>query len=345
MRNNSKVRSQALAIGCVLAIIILWGVMGVPAPAKAIGQASRLLPFEPNHYGVVYLYPHLSNDWGPGDIPAMEDALSQMKALGITTVIQTFPESLLGGPYESYWLHFLDAAQTVGIDVVAYLWPSTVYPNPGDPFYYDDLKAFIDVVGDHPALIGYIGLHEPLEPLEGISEQELKDFYTEMKTYAPNLKIAHFMGNIAYWDENRDDWDFSDGVCDICMIYYFPFRYVNGDPVYEQDIVLSVVGPNMSLVQERDPDAELWFLGQAFTQSAHFRNLRMPTPEEMETLYLDVMQEPLEGFMWYSWRHTDQYDELLGDPGMEDQQGAVGDISDAYLDLLRIYLPMLFKSG
>jgi hypothetical protein len=339
MLGKSRVSRRSIAICFLLAVAMLWGVAGALARAEAVDPTSMLaFLFSPADYGVTYLYPHLSNDWYPSDRDAMEAALREVKDLGVTTVIQTFPQSLVGDPTrEDHWLLFLDAAEEVGIDVVAYLWPSTVYPNVGDPFDYDDLKAFIDVVGDHPALIGYVGLHEPLEPSEGISEQELKDFYTEMKTYAPSLKIAHFMGNISYWDENRTDWDFSDGVCDICMIYYFPFRYLNGDPVYEQDIVLSVVEPNVEIMAERDPDAELWFLGQAFEQSAHYRNLRMPTPEEMKQLYWDVMQYPVDGFMWYSWQHTDQYDALLGDPGMEEQQEAVGNI------VFRTYLPVLMK--
>jgi len=339
MFSKARVSGRSIVISCVLAVAILWGVTAALMPADAVGPAAiPVSAYLPSDYGVLYIYPHLSNDWYPSDRDAMDAVLNQVKDLGVTIVIQTFPQSLVGNPArEDHWLLFLDAAEEVDIDVIAYLWPSTVYPNVGDPFDYDDLKAFIDVVGDHPALIGYIGLHEPLEPLEEISEQELKDFYTEMKTYAPNLKIAHFLGNISYWDENRTDWDFSDGVCDICMIYYFPFRYLSGDPVYEQDILLSVVEPNVEIVAERDPDAELWFLGQAFEQSAHYRNLRMPTPEEMKELYWDVMQYPLDGFMWYSWRHTDQYDALLGDPGMEEQQEAVGNM------VLKTYLPVIFK--
>jgi hypothetical protein len=339
MLSKARVSGRSIAISCVLAVAILWGVTAALMPADAVGPASiPVSAYLPSDYGILYIYPHVSNDWYPSDRDAMDAVLNQIKDLGVTTVIQTFPQSLVGDPArEDHWLLFLDAAEEVEIDVIAYLWPSTVYPNVGDPFDYDDLKAFIDVVGDHPALVGYVGLHEPLEPLEEISEQELKDFYTEMKTYAPNLKIAHFLGNISYWDENRTDWDFSDGVCDICMIYYFPFRYLSGDPVYEQNIVLSVVEPNVEIVAERDPDAELWFLGQAFEQSAHYRSLRMPTPEEMKELYWDVMQYPLGGFMWYSWRHTDQYDALLGDPGMEEQQEAVGNM------VLKTYLPVIFK--
>lgn len=340
----NRVQSLGLIVGCVLATISLGGAVGPSKPVGAVALAPTALLYGPTRYGTVYIYPTLTSDWDPGDIGAMEEALSGVKDLGLDTIIQTFPAGLVGSGNESRWRLFLDAAQTVGIDVVAYLSPNNVYPTPGAPFYYEDLKAFLDVVGDHPALIGYVGLHEPLEPTEGISEDELKAFYTEMKNYAPNLKIAHYMGNIAYWDENREDWAFSDGVCDICIIYYFPFRYVSGEPVYDRDIVLSVVQSNVPLVQERDPDAELWFFGQAFAQSAHWQNLRMPTPDEMVALYLDVMHEPVDGFMWYPWCHTDIYDSSLGDEGMEEQQEAVKDIADNYTPP-KIYLPLIIKFG
>jgi uncharacterized repeat protein (TIGR01451 family) len=154
-----------------------------------------------------------------------------------------------------------------------------------------------------------------------------------MKTYAPNLEIAHYMADMAYAEENRtDDWRFSDGMCDICMVWYYPFRYVDGDPVYEEEIVLPVVQSNVALVNERAPDAEAWFLGQSFALATHRRNLRMPTADEMVHLYLLVMQEPVNGFLWYPWSHTEAMaDEALGDEGMEEQQEAAKEIADTHM--------------
>jgi len=334
MKGKNGAQKLGMAIGLVLMVITLCGVVGSPIPIWEVPLARASFLYEPDHYGTVYMYESLTSAWDPEDLDDMEAALTFAKSLGFDTVIQTFPAGLLGSGDEAHWRLFLDAAQTVGVDVVAYLWPSNTYTgNPDAPFYYDDLKAFLNVVSDHPALLGYVGLHEPLEPRAGIDGDEFRAFYTEMKTHAPGLKIAHFLGNMAYWDERREDWSLSDGMCDICMIWYYPFRYVDGDPVYERDLIMPVVQPNVALVAERDPDAQVWFLGQAFARSAHPRDLRMPTPEEMEDLYLLVMQEPVDGFLWYPWYHTEAMaDGSLGDPGMEDQQEMAGDIVETHTD-------------
>jgi len=340
---NLKVPIRSIAISCVLTLTVLGGVVAALTPVEAIGPNSALAyAYFPADYGLVYPYPFMASAWDPGDVDDMEAALRNAKDLGVNTVIQPFPSALVDSGNEEWWRLFLDEAQTVGIDVVAYLWPSTTYTeNPDDPFDYYDLKALLDEIADHPALVGYIGLHEPLEEGKGISDVELRAFYTEMKNYAPNLKLAHYMGDMAYWEERRsssDGWTFSDGMCDICMIWYYPFRYVNGEPVFEQDLVAPVVQSNVDLVSERDSDAEVWFLGQTFTQEAHPRDLRMPTAEEMRKLYWLLMQEPVDGFMWYPWHHNDPvYDQVLSDPGMEDQQEAVANI------VLKTYLPVIFR--
>ena len=338
MFKKIRVRSWSFTIGRILTIIVLGGLVAALAPVEAVGPTPAFaFLYWPDDYGIVYLYPFAPYAWDPGDIDDMEADLQMAKDMGLTTVIQPFGSALMGTGNENNWRLFLDAAQTVGIDVVAYLWPKDE-DDPDYPYNREDLKHFLDVVGDHPALVGYIGLHEPLEEEKGISDDELRAFYTEMKTYAPNLKLAHYMGDIAYAEEHRtDDWAFSDGMCDICIIWYYPFRYVDGEPVFEEDLVLPVVSSNVELVDERDPDAELWFLGQSFTRLEHPRNLRMPTPDEMRRLYWIVMQEPVDGFMWYPWKQTDEFDEVLSDPGMEDQRETVANI------VLRTHLPILFR--
>ena len=279
---------------------------------------------------------------GPDKRAEMDAILAEYKAKGITTVIQTFSASYLGGAETARWLIFLDAAADAEIDVVAYLWPRTTYPVVGGAFQYDDLKAFLDVVGDHEALIGYIGLHEPLEPAAEIDADELRGFYTEMKSYAPHLLIAHYMGDIAYAEANRTDgWMFSDGMCDICLLWFYPFTVVDNNPVYEQDGVTAVVESNLPLLATRDPDAQFWFLGQTFVSTLTPREMRMPTPSEMETLYLDVMASPIDGFLWYPCNHTEVYDQVLCDPEMTDLQNAVDDIGNTYVPLSKLYLPVV----
>ncbi len=343
MSNKPTTLSLNIVVGCALAIVALGGAVGPSQSANTVALGS--LPYEPTHYGLIYLYPYHAAQWEPGDVPAMRAALQQAKNMGVTTIVQVFDMALKGSGNESHWRLFLDAAQEFGISVVAHMWPENAYTgNPDDPFYYGDLKAFLDVAVDHPALIGYLGLHQPLDPYKGISGDQLKGFYTEMKNYAPNLKIAHYMGDMAYWEAHRTDgWTFSDGVCDICIVWYYPFSSPEGTPIYEKAAVLQTVQSNLALRDEHDPDAELWFMGQAFAQQAHERHLRMPTPDEMMTLYLDVMQEPVDGFMWYPWIHGMYMDERLGDPGHEAQQEEVQVIAETYVRLPKVYLPLVGK--
>ena len=98
---------------------------------------------------------------------------------------------------------------------------------------------------------------------------------------------------------------------------------------------------NLDLVQTRDPDAELWFLGQTFASTSTPRELRMPTAAEMEQLYLQVMEQPVDGFLWYPCNHTEVYDQVLCDPGFEDQQDRVGAIGTTYVTLSKQYLPVV----
>lgn len=331
-----------LVIGGLGLLLMCLGRSGEMRTAVSLNSAP-IPPFEPDHYGLVYFYPHTA--WTPDDYDDMVAALANAKASGIDTLLQTFSASLIGSPNAHFWRLFLDAAAQTDVKIIAYLWPRTTGPDGDGNFQYAELKAFLDVVGDHPALLGYIGLHEPLEPPLGITGDELRGFYTEMKSYAPHLKIAHYMGNMAYAEEHRTDgWQFSDGMCDICIIWYYPFSVINGQPVYEAANVPPVVVPNVALVRERDPDAELWFLGQTFTAAGSYpRTLRMPTAAEMEALYCLVMESPVDGFLWYPWNHTVVYDEVLGDPEMAEQQDKVGEIDRAYRHRHPLFLPLIGK--
>ena len=335
--------STLLVLTSLAAILVQVQAKTAVSSTLGVSESTSALPYEPDHYGLVYLYTH--SDWGQDKRAEMDAALTEAKAKGIDTIVQTFSASYVGTPETVNWLIFLDAAAAAEIEVVAYLWPRTTYPIVGDPFYYDDLKAFLDVTGNHSALIGYIGLHEPLEPQMEISADDLRSFYLEMKTYAPHLLIAHYIGNMAYAEAHRTDgWQFSDNMCDICMIWYYPFEMIDGTPIYNDPPVVTAVTENLALIADRDPDAQLWFLGQSFTAPDTFpRHLRMPTAAEMEDLYLLVMTYPVDGFFWYPWNHTEAYDEVLCDPGMEDQQAEVSDIGNRYAHLSKVYMPLVMK--
>ena len=138
---------------------------------------------------------------------------------------------------------------------------------------------------------------------------------------------------------------FTAEICDICIVWYYPAIFINGDAVDYQhlsfhgsningDAVLDIqhlremVRANRALVNERSQGSELWFLGQAHSQPENM--VRMPTPEEMETIFKVATQEGVDGFLWYTWLH-DQYDRVLSDPGMEPQREAVRTIYETYI--------------
>lgn len=317
-------------------MIILIGVL----PAFASNRPLVDVPYVPKHYGVVY--PNSSQDFESEDMATMEEMLVWSRAHGIDVVIQTFPASYIGTPKATLWLDYLDLAAQHEIDVLAYLIPNRTYTPPSGAFNFDELKAFLDVVGDHPALLGFIGLHEPLEPEKGLSDSELRAYYAEIKSYAPHLKIAHYVNNLTRAEALRPDgWRFSDGMCDICIIWFYPCRFENDIPIYIEGQVTEVIAQDRRLIDERDPDAELWFLGQAFGQLDYATPLRFPSPEEMHNIYVSANQNQVEGFMWYAWQQSSIYDEVLGDPGNASQQEMIGTIASLYLKPPKIYVPLV----
>lgn len=332
-----KVQSRGLSKWVVVG---LMPVLMTFVQAMLPGRQTNPPAYTPDHYGLVY--PHSYTDWEPDDIDDMAAVLRWAKVHGVNTVIQTFPAKYVGRPESSRWVYFLDLAESYQIDVMAYLWPNKTYTPPDGVFYFDELKAFLDVVGDHPALIGYIGLHEPLEPEKGLTDVELRAYYAEMKGYAPHLKIAHYLGNIARAEALRPDgWKFSDGMCDICILWYFPCRYDHGVATFLGEGVTEVIALNRTLMDERDADAELWFLGQAFEQVDYPTPLRFPVPEEMLAIYELANQNRVEAFMWYAWEQSDIYDIVLGDPGMEAQQEMVGTIAWLYVIQQKAFVPIV----
>ena len=277
------------------------------------------------HYGLVYAYS--SNDWTEADRPAIRKHFGYLREMGVNTIVQIFSSRLIGSGREQDWLILLDEAEQANIQVIARLWPSNDWN--GSEFNFQTIQSFLAVVQNHPALLAYLGLHEPLEQF---NSDQLQSFYTGVKRLAPQLAIANYMGNMAWFDKNLrfPNRAFGAGICDICIIYYYPAREVNGQPVLDQDMLREVLRTNRKLVDERAPRAQLWFLGQAYTLRGYRPPLRMPTPEEMETIYLTAMQERVDGFLWYPWVQAN-YDQVLSDPEMEPQRQAVRRIFENHI--------------
>jgi len=273
-------------------------------------------------YGVVY--PYNKSDWRETDRQAIHAQLSYLKSLGINTVVQIFSSRLIGSGREQDWLIFLDEAASVKMQVITRLWPLS-----NDEMDYPAIAAFLAVVQEHPAFLAYLGLHEPLERF---NSNQLREFYSQVKHIAPDVPIANYMGTMAWFEKSLrfPNRDFTAGICDLCVVWYYPVRYRNGQPDFEADLLRETLRENRELMTARAPEAHLWVLGQVYAQSAHRRQLRMSTPEEMEQIYTIAMEEGADGFLWYPWFHGN-YDEVLGNPAMTAQQQKVREIYETYV--------------
>lgn len=331
--------TSLMGIALLLLILLVWGHSPAPTEAAHLSAGLSTTPdvYPPSYYGTLYLYVGNSPGlWGEDYRDDMRAVLQQASAFSLTTVVQGFPNALADEGREEDWLIFLDEAEAAGIDVIGQLVlggdneDSCLYNPDTCQFNCDDLKHFLDEVGDHPAMIGYVALHEGLQRFDSDQFQAL---YAEMKAYAPDLLLTNYMSDI-YWFEQHPELypnrDFRNGICDICLLWYFPFRYIDGEPVFETTQVENLIENNLPLIRGRDPDAQFWFLAQVFAYDAHPRQLRMPTQDEMTGIYQLVMQYPIDGFLWYTWQHG-TYDVCLGDPGMEEQQDHLESITESFL--------------
>jgi hypothetical protein len=279
----------------------------------------------PCPYGVVYAYP--KSDWTEADREAIREHLEYLRGLGINTIVQVFSSDLIGTGREGDWLILLDEAERVDMQVIARLWPLEDWN--GETFVFGPIGSFLAVVQDHPALLAYLGLHEPLEVFDS---DQLRQFYVGLKSVAPELPVAHLLGNMAWFERSLrfPNRRFSPGICDICIVWYTPARYLDGEPFFEGDLFREIVRENRELVDRRALDAQLWVMGQAYTQLQHRHQLRMPTPDEMELIYTIAEQERVDGFLWYPWLHS-SYDEVLSDRDMEPQRQAVRQIYESHI--------------
>jgi len=280
---------------------------------------------DPPVYGLVYPYPPYA--WEIADSDAMRTNFARIKSLGIETVIQAFPASLIGSEKEANLSILLDEARRADIRVIASLWPSIEKED--NSIDYQAIYSLLTVIKDHPALQGYLGLHEPLERF---TSDQLREFYSTVKSMAPDLPLAHFMGNIAGFDHNVrfPNRDFTAGICDICLVWYYPASIQGDQFVFKKEEYRKYLVENRDLLAERAPGAEMWVLGQAFSVAEHEPALRMPSPEEMQDMFVIAYQERVDGILWYPWLH-DSYDTVLSDVGMEGQQEAIRQIYQKFI--------------
>jgi hypothetical protein len=296
-----------------------------PAPTSPVVQSTLTVTSTSYHYGVVYAFP--KSDWTEADRQAIREHLGYLRGLGINTIVQVFSSRLIGTGREKDWLIFLDEAERANVQVIARLWPITDWD--GRKFDFQTTQSFLTVVQGHPALLAYLGLHEPLEQLDS---NQLREYYAGVKRLAPQVAIANYMGSMEWFDKNPrfPNRAFTAGICDICIVYDYPARYADGQPAFEIELVRKVLQANRKLVDERAPGVQLWFMGQAFALRNYRPQLRMPTPDEMEAIYTIAEQERADGFLWYPWLQS-SYDQVLSDPDMEPQRQAVRRIYETHI--------------
>lgn len=266
-------------------------------------------------YGVVY--PYKRENWSEKDLWIIRKQLENVKSLGVNTVIQTFDSQVVDG--RENWLIYLDEADRVGIQVVAQLYP--ISGQDGVEYDFLLIRDFLEIVKDHPALIAYLGFHEPLE---NYTTDQLRKFYVQFKSIAPQTPLAHYMGDMHWFDQNSryPGREFSSGICDICIIWYYPAISNQNQPLFMAKQLRNSIKQNRQLVDQRAPNSQLWFLGQAFTYEDPDTPLRMPTPQEMELIFSIAEQEKVDGFLWYPWLHN-LYQQVLSDKDLESQRQAV----------------------
>ena len=285
-------------------------------------------------YGIVYPYGKVR---GEADRLAIRERLEYLHSLGINAVLQVFNSRFIDSGREDDWLVFLDEAQAAGIRVAARL--DRGNPWDGEQFEFDKIQRFLAVLGDHPAFLAYVGLHEPMELFDG---DQMRHFYSTVKGLAPDVPIVNLMGREILKAEGKPEWAdrrFGDGMCDVCVFYDYPFREEDGLPIFRKEIFIENIDTTIQIMQSRDPDARLWVLGQAFGRPPHPRSFRMPTAGEMLQL-ADVALDDrkVDGFFWYRYEVLGQRLEglqVLGDLEMSAQREAVREIFAAYVKGLR----------
>ena len=149
-----------------------------------------------------------------------EEDLQTVKSFGTEVVLQTF---FRNSPPED-WISYLDAAEAADIKVVASFWqPGWTYD--GEQWIIDDeVKAFIKLVEDHPALFAIYSIHEPYWNGCfgcGYTTAEVQQLYSAIKEIA-DVPIFADMDELVFWAERSEENVFADAICDYCGLWYYP---------------------------------------------------------------------------------------------------------------------------
>jgi hypothetical protein len=174
---------------------------------------------------------------------------------------------------------------------------------------------------DHPALLGFYGLHEPLERF---SLAELRLFYRQYRQIVedPTLLLWHDIMGIPD--------SFTDDICDLCGVATNP--HIN-DPTTGQPINDWTRTDSRLITAQRNLEgttrSALCVLVQVYGGDGR-HILRMPTPDEYrENVRRIVVDHGVRCLANYAYHHN-AYEQTLGDPDQAALQTAVRETGQRY---------------
>ena len=224
--------------------------------------------------------------------------------LGITTVHQA--------------ANILDEAQALNMQLVLRM-------NQGD-WGWDGREFDMSIIEEmrpvfeHPALIGFYGLHEPLERF---TLAEMAVFYEQFHETVDDPRV------LLWHDIMRIPEDFTDGICDLCGVATNP--HVNnrdGTPANDWTRTnprLETARANMAETSH----STLCVLVQVYGGAERFR---IPQPEEYQENMRRIVEEfDVRCLTNYSFYHN-AYDQTLGDADQVDLQTAVFEMRLRYFE-------------
>jgi hypothetical protein len=287
----------------------------VPSTPTLVPPPPTITPVEASFYYGVFQPVSTVDDIRSSAKVAGE--MQQIKALGANVTGQVFDPELSSDDWRK------DVAQQEGFFILAGIGPVARNPDPAD---LSPLLNILAAVGDHPALYGFIYLHEPWEEFD---TSQMRAMYREIKAAHPNVRLAVFWsGEIGKSEQALDpNRQFTDDLCDICIVNLKPFQT---NPTQEERQGLGRMQGAASVIEEQDPDAELWSSAMVWSPpGGGRRGFRVPSPAEMETLFCALRRDyPLRGFVWETWTIDKPNEGTLASPELTEQRQAVRHIHE-----------------
>jgi hypothetical protein len=215
----------------------------------------------------------------------------------------------------------LDLAQSLSMKLILRLGTGD-WGWDGHRFDLTPLHKF-EPVYDHPALLGFYGLHEPWERFDA---DQLRLFYQQFHEAVAghDLLLWHDLGHVRP--------AFTDGICDVCGVLADPHRWSkSGEPVNDWGRTTRKLDAALRYMSATS--ATLCVSPQVFGRD--FRSgmrapVRMPTPEEyVENVRLIVEEYGVRCLTNYAYTHG-SYDHVLGDKDRTPLRDAVHEMSERY---------------